>query len=59
MLDGLSRYRRVARLVKELDPDRQKMVSPWVITLLIGAVQVVVAVVAVLLIADAFDVQDS
>jgi hypothetical protein len=31
------------------------MVSPWLMTLLIGVVQVVVTVVAVLLIVDAFE----
>jgi len=52
MLDGLSRYRRVAGLVKEADPAHHRMVSPWVMTLLITVVQVVVVMVVVLLIFD-------
>ena len=50
MLDGLSRYRRVARIIKAEDPDHHRVVSPWVMTLLIGVVQIVVTVVVVLLI---------
>jgi hypothetical protein len=38
-----------------VDPDHHRMVSPWVMTLLIGVVQIVVTVVVVLLIADAFE----
>ena len=55
MLDGLSRYRRIAGIVRTEDPDHHRMVSPWVMTLLIGVVQVVVLAVVVLLIANAFD----
>jgi uncharacterized membrane protein YidH (DUF202 family) len=55
MLDGLSRYRRVAGIAKTADPDHHRMVSPWVMTLLIGVAQIVVTAVVVLLISDAFD----
>jgi len=55
MLDGLSRYRRTAKIVKAVDPDHHRMVSPWLMTVLIGVVQVVTALVAVLLIAGAFE----
>ena len=55
MLDGLSRYHHVARIVRTVDPDHHRMVSPWLMTVLICVVQVVVTVVAVLLIVDAFD----
>jgi uncharacterized membrane protein YidH (DUF202 family) len=55
MLDGLSRYRRIAAMVKAVDPDHHRMVSPWLMTVLIGVVQVVTTVVAVLLIAGAFE----
>ena len=55
MLDGLSRYRRVAGIVRKADPEHHSMVSPWVMSVVIGIVQVVVTVVVVLLIADAFE----
>ncbi len=55
MLDGLGRYRRVARLGRSEDPDHHRMVSPWVMALLIGVVQVVVLVVVLLLLVDAFE----
>jgi uncharacterized membrane protein YidH (DUF202 family) len=55
MLDGLSRYHRVARFVSRVDPEHHSMVSPWVMSVVIGVVQVVVTFVVVLLIADAFE----
>jgi uncharacterized membrane protein YidH (DUF202 family) len=55
MLDGLSRYRRVAGIVTAVDPDHHRMVSPWLMTVLIGVVQVVTTVVVVLLVVDAFE----
>jgi uncharacterized membrane protein YidH (DUF202 family) len=55
MLDGLSRYHRVAGIVKAVDPDHHRMVSPWLMTVLIGVVQVVLTVVVILLIVDAFE----
>jgi hypothetical protein len=55
MLDGLSRYRRVAGIVQSVDPDHHRMVSPWLMTVLIGVVQIVTTVVAVLLVVDAFE----
>ncbi len=55
MLDGLSRYRRVAENVRAHDPEHHRMVSPWVMTLLVVVVQVVVTLVALLLIVDAFE----
>ena len=55
MLDGLGRYRRVARLTKEADPDRERMVSPRLVTALIIVVQVVVIAVVVLLVFDVFE----
>jgi hypothetical protein len=38
MLDGLSRYHRVAGIVEAVDPDHHRMVSPWLLTVLIGVV---------------------
>jgi uncharacterized membrane protein YidH (DUF202 family) len=55
MLDGLSRYHRFAGIVKAVDPHHHRMVSPWLMTVLIGVVQVATALVAVLLIVDAFE----
>ena len=55
MLDGLRRDRRVAGIVKAVDPDHHRMVSPWLMTVLIGVVQVVTTVVAVLLIVGAYE----
>jgi hypothetical protein len=54
MLDGLSRYHRAAKIVKAVDSDHHRMVSPWLMTVLIGVVQVVTTVVVVLVV-DAFD----
>jgi hypothetical protein len=47
--------RRVAGIVRKADPEHHSMVSPWVMSVVIGIVQVVVTVVVVLLIADAFE----
>jgi hypothetical protein len=55
MLDGLSRYNRAAGIVKAVEPDHHRMVSPWLMTVLIGVVQVVTTVVMVLLVVDAFE----
>ena len=54
-LDGLSRYRRVAAVAMRLDPDRHRMVSAGLMTVLIGIVQVVMVVVVLLFLFDAFE----
>ena len=54
MLDGMSRYRRVARISQEADPDHERLVSPTLITALVTVVQVVVTIVVVLLLFDVF-----
>ena len=54
-LDGLSRYRRVARAAMHLDPDRHRIVSSGLMTVLIGIVQVVMVVVVLLFLFDAFE----
>ena len=55
MLDGLSRYRRVATMVRHLDPDRHRIVSPGLMTALIAIIQVVVVVALALFVFDAFE----
>ncbi|MGI9578456.1 MAG: DUF202 domain-containing protein [Microthrixaceae bacterium] len=55
MFDGLSRYGRVSNIVRSVDPDHDRMVSPRVMTALIVTIQVVVTVVVLLLIVGAFD----
>lgn len=54
MLDGLSRYSRVAKMTRRADPEHHRMVSPAVMTVLITLVEIVVTVVVVLLIMDLF-----
>lgn len=54
-LDGLSRYRRVAAATRHLDPDRHRIVSSGLMTVLIGIVQVVMVVVVLLFLFDAFE----
>jgi uncharacterized membrane protein YidH (DUF202 family) len=55
MLDGLSRYHGVSGIVKAVDPEHHRMVSPWLMTVLIGVLQVVTTVVVALLVVDAFE----
>jgi uncharacterized membrane protein YidH (DUF202 family) len=59
MLDGLSRFRRVAATTRKLDPDRHRVVSPGLMTTLIAVVQVVVLAVLVLFVFDAFEPEPS
>ena len=55
MLDGLSRYRRVAAMTRHLDPDRHRIVSPGIMSVLMAVIQVVVLVALVLFVFDAFE----
>ena len=55
MLDGMSRYRRVARISQKADPDHERLVSPTLMTVLVTVVQVVVTIVVVLLLFDVFE----
>ena len=55
MLDGLSRYRRIDAELRDLDPERHRIVSPGIMSALVWIVQIVVVIAVILFVVDAFE----